>query len=398
MLAAACVCLASAAAAQTPKDVRRDAEVHLGALYLTPTFAIKEFGVDTNVFNSRDEKSDFTFTFAPRVRLWVPFGRRALMTTGVASDVVYYQRYGSERSINPDVTMRGEAFLGRVTPFLEAGYLRSRQRPNYEIDARSVREQKRLRAGVGVRLASKVTIEASAAHEALRYDADAKYNDVRLRETLNRTTTTTSIEARYAATPLTTFVLRAESDRDRFELSPLRDADSVTVLPGVELKPLALISGSAHVGIRRFEPTSLSLERFTGVVAAASLSYVLRGATKVTFTAERDLTYSYERLQPYYIVDGYGLTVRRQIVGPLDVTGGVQRHEYGYRDLVLPGEIVTDLDRVDVTRTWFGSVGYRLGGAMRAGFGTVYRSRGSSSTRSYGYSGYRFITTLDYEL
>jgi hypothetical protein len=134
------------------------------------------------------------------------------------------------------------------------------------------------------------------------------------------------------------------------------------------------------------------------VVAAASLSYVLRGATKVTFTAERDLTYSYERLQPYYIVDGYGLTVRRQIVGPLDVTGGVQRHEYGYRDLVLPGEIVTDLDRVDVTRTWFGSVGYRLGGAMRAGFGTVYRSRGSSSTRSYGYSGYRFITTLDYEL
>ena len=397
-LAVSCVCLASAGAAQTPEDVRRDAKVHLGALYLTPAFAIKEFGVDTNVFNSPDEKSDFTFTIAPRVDLWVPFGRRALLTTGVGSDVVYYQKYGSERSINPDVTVRGDAFLGRVTPFVEGGYLRSRQRPNFEIDVRSLRQEQTVRAGADVRVSSKLNLELDGELRTFRFDADAGLNDLNLREALNRTTTTRSIVVRYAATPLTTLVLRAESGRDRFEFSPLRDATSMRIVPGVEFKPAALVSGTAHVGVRRFQPESPSLEAFTGVVAASSLSYVFRGHTKVTVTADRDLTYSYERVQPYFVVDSYGLAVRRQIVGSFDVTAGLQRHRFSYRDLLLDGGTTADLDRVDVTRAWSASVGYRLGRSMRAGFGSVYRERDSNSSRLRRYEGFRFITTLDYEL
>ena len=68
---------ASVSAAQTPEEVRRDAQIHLGAVYLTPKYPMKEFGVDTNVFNNADEKRDFTFTFAPQADIWVPFGRRA---------------------------------------------------------------------------------------------------------------------------------------------------------------------------------------------------------------------------------------------------------------------------------------------------------------------------------
>jgi hypothetical protein len=393
----ACAFTAAAAVAQTPDEVRRDAQIHLGALYATPRVAVKEFGVDTNVFNAADAKRDFTFTLAPAAEVWVPFGRRGLLSTDVSAEVVYYQTYASERSINPGVRTRGDLFLGRLTPFLEAGYLRTRQRPDYEIDTRSLRQETHGKGGVGVRLFSKISVELDAGYTLLSFDDDASFNNVRLQETLNRTTRTAGVGARYAVTPLTTLVLRTETERSRFEFSPLRDSDSWKVVPGVEFEPRALISGSAHVGLRRFTPTDAALEPFSGLVARTSLSYTLQGTTKFTVTAARDLTYSYEHLQPYFVVATYGLTVRRQLVGPFDVTARVQRDRYTYRDLLFPGTPAADAQRVDTMRAWAASLGYRVGRSMRAGIGAMHRSRWSSSVRLRDYSGLRLITTLDYD-
>lgn len=393
----ACVLTTAPVVAQMPDEVRRDAQIHLGPFYATPRLAVKEFGVDTNVFNNATEQRDFTFTLRPAADVWVPFGRRGLVTTEASTEVVYYQVYASERSINPGVRTRGELFLGRLTPFIEGGYLRTRQRPEQEVDARSLRRETQAAAGVRVRLFSKVSVELDARHKAISYDEDASFNNVRLQETLNRRTHTTGVSARYAMTPLTTLVLRGESERSRFALSPLRNSDSWKVVPGVEFEPVALVSGSAHVGVKRFTPTDAALEGFSGVVARSTLSYTLQGATKFTVTAARDLTYSYERLQPYYVVASYGFTVRRQITGPFDATASVQRDRYTYRDLLLPGAPAADGQRVDRTRGWAGSVGYRLGSSMRAGIGVLHRSRTSSSLRFREYSGLRLITTLDYD-
>jgi hypothetical protein len=397
LLACAAGCVAATAAAQTPADVRRDAQIRLGPVYASPRFAIEELGVDSNVFNNAEEKRDFTFTVAPAASIWVPFGQRALFTADVGADVVYYQQYASERSIDPGVRLRGDVFIGRTTPFVEIGYLRTRQRPNFEVDVRSLREERDLRAGVDVRLFSKVSVELNAGYRPVTFGQDARFNDVSLRETLNRTSTTAALVARYAATPLTTVMLTTEATRDRFELSPLRNADSLRIVPGVELNPRALISGSAHVGFRRFAPLNGALEPFTGLVASTSLSYTLRGTTKVTVTASRDITYSYERVQPYFVVASVGLAVRRQIVGPIDVSAAVQRETYRYRDLLLPGATAADLDRVDRLFAWSGSVGYRIGRNMRAGMGTAYRARQSNSARLRDYEGFRVITTVDYD-
>jgi hypothetical protein len=386
------------AAAQDATDPRAAAQVHLGPVYMTPRLAVREFGVDTNVFNNADAKRDFTTTLAPHADLWVPFGRRGLLTTGATLDLVYYQTYASERSVNPDVSLRGDLFLNRIAPFAEATYLNSRQRPNFEIDVRSRREERALRAGVGVHVGPKLSFELAARRGDVVYDADAVYNDTNLRETLNRRSGSASASVRYAVTPLTTIVVRAEGGNDRFALSPLRDSDSMRVMPGVEFKPLALISGSAFVGVRRFTPLSTGLEPFHGTVANAALNYTLLGSTRFTVTAERDVTYSYERLQPYFVVDGYGLTVRRQIVGRTDLTAAVQNYRYTYRDLLVGDATPTDLDRVDATRTWSASLGYRLGQGTRVGIGMLYRQRQSNSNRFRDYQGFRLISTVDYEL
>ena len=398
LLLACSVFVAHAASAQTQPDPRSEAKVHLGPVYLTPALAVKEFGVDTNVFNNDRPQRDFTFTLAPHVDVWVPFARRGLLTTSVTTDLVYYQQYASERSIDPELKVRGDLFLNRITLFAEPSYLRSRQRLNYEVDARAQREERQLRAGGTVRVTPKLSVEIAGQQSTTEFGADETFNDVSLRETLNSTTSGVSATVRHKATPYTTLALRAHVATDRFEFTPLRDSDSMRIMPGVEFNPRALVSGTAYVGVRRFQPKSEALQPFSGVVMAASLSYTLLGSTRFLFTANRDVTYSYEPSQPYFVVDGYGMTVSRQLVGRTDITAGVDRHTYGYRDLLLPGALPVDQGRVDVTRTWLTTFGYRVGRSMRVGVGGAYRERRSSSTLIHDYNGFRFISTIDYGL
>jgi hypothetical protein len=396
-LPALCASLMTGAALAQTVNPREEARAHLGPFYYTPRIAVHDFGVDTNVFNNADAKRDFTITLAPRARVWVPAGRRALMSATLGSDVVYYHTYTSERSVNPEFTVRGEVFLGRVTPFAETAYLSTRQRPNFEIDARSRREQRAWLGGVNLRVTPKLTVEVAGRQMSVDFAADATFNDINLRETLNRETQRASATARHELTPLTTIVLKAEAGRERFAFSPLRDANTVGVIPGVEFNPRALISGTAYVGFRRFSPKSPLLETFSGVVANASLRYTLLGSTQFTFTAERDVTYSYERVQPYFVVDGYGLSVRRQLIGRTDLTVGAQRFKYGYRNLLLTGSLAEDLGRVDLTRVLSVSFGYRLGRDVRFGIGTAYRERETTSQRFRNYRGARFATSIDYD-
>src|SRR5262249_40999792 len=51
--------------------------VRIGPLWINPTVAMTNIGVDNNVFNEPDDqdpKSDFTFTLSPAVDLWLRVG------------------------------------------------------------------------------------------------------------------------------------------------------------------------------------------------------------------------------------------------------------------------------------------------------------------------------------
>ena len=82
------------------------------------------------------------------------------------------------------------------------------------------------------------------------------------------------MQLRYALTPLTTFVVDTDFGRDRFELTNLRDADSLGSCPGSSSSRLALISGRVFVGYRQFEPLTEELPDYSGVVAAVDAAYI----------------------------------------------------------------------------------------------------------------------------
>jgi len=121
----------SPGSSQAVEEVRRQYRMHAGPLYINPGILLKELGVDSNVFNQAgDQKSDFTFTITPKADIALPFARRGLLRTTAAVDGVYYATYASERSLDPQVIVRGEAYANRLTVFAQGAYLNTRQRPN----------------------------------------------------------------------------------------------------------------------------------------------------------------------------------------------------------------------------------------------------------------------------
>ena len=373
--------------------------MHAGPFYVEPAILLKELGVDTNVFNQAgDTNADFTMVVAPQAAVAVPFANRALVKSLLGTDLVYYAQYASERSVDPQAAVRAEFYAGRLTFFVDESYLNTRERLNYSIDLRARHLQNDLSGGVAFRATTRLTVEAAASSGRIRFDGDEYFNGQRLKETLDRDTQVFSVTARHRRNGLTTIGLRYENQTDRFPLSPVRDTDSFRVMPGVELRPRALLNGSAWVGYRRFDPKAAVLPSQAGLVSQLALSYTLLGATMFGVTYDRDYQFSYEALTPYFVDNSVGVFVRRAIGARADVRGNVARHRYAYQPL-LTDPILAGLaaDRVDTTDNYGVNVGYRLKRQTRAGVGLSYWTRDSTGLDFRNYTGLRIGLTMNHE-
>ena len=102
-------------------------------------------------------------------------------------------------------------------------------------------------------------------------------------------------------TPLTTLSLTTTVHRDRFDQSPARDADSVQIAPGVKFDPAAFVGGSLAIGYKRFDPANPALQSFSGLVAEGSLGCTIVDRAHLDLTVKRDVQYSFEVSEPYYL-------------------------------------------------------------------------------------------------
>ena len=86
---------------------------------------------------------------------------------------------------------------------------------------------------------------------------------------------------RYRLTPLTTVGADVEQDRSEFVDAAERNSDGFRVMSVVEFQPLAAVSGSAHVGVRRRTFVDGTIPPFEGLVAGGDLSLHLAGTNPV---------------------------------------------------------------------------------------------------------------------
>jgi len=342
---------------------------------MTPRVELTNLGVDTNVFNEPNDanpKSDFTFTVTPSIDIWLRIGRSWLQTT-VREDLIWYQEFDSERSANTGYSMNWRMYLNRLHVIVTPDYLNTRERPGFEIDARSQRVEYGVRGDVEYSTFSKTFFAVNGSWRKVDFDQDAFYLGSSLAFQLNRTMAGAGVSIRHQLTPLTAISMNVGHTQDRFEFVPLRDSDSTTVSASVSLDPQALIKGTASVGYRNFQPVAGSVPGYEGATALGSLSYTLLGMTRFSVEFKRDVNYSYDVNQPYYLEAGVSGSIAQQVFGPFDAVGRVGASRLAYRDRA--GADVAVADRVDRVRNYGGGIGYHMNRDLRLGFNIDHWSR-----------------------
>jgi hypothetical protein len=378
-----------------PASVR----VRIGPLSMNPTISLTNLGVDRNVFNEPEDqnpKKDFTATITPATDLWLHAGRTWITGT-IREDIVWFQKYASERAVNNAYTVGWRVPLNRVNFNVGGSRRTARERPGFEIDARSQHTATGYNGLAEVQALSKTFFGVTASRQKEDYAQDAvifgNSLNYSLKYELNRVTTDVGLTIRHKVTPLTTITLAGTRSQDRFDFSSLRDSNSTAVTASVSFDPLALIKGSATVGYRNFHPLEPGLEDFKGTTAAVNLSYVALGTTRFSASITRDVQYSYDINQPYYVQTGVSGSIAQQLFGPFDVIGRAGAAVLAYRDRA--GALVEISNRVDRNRTYGVGIGYHMGRDLRLGF-NVDEDRRISDVSQRQYRNLRIGTSITY--
>jgi len=384
------------AAAQDSSPQTTDARRQFGVLAFTPTLSLT-MGTDSNVFNdSVDPKSDFTTTVRPEVNTWLRLGPGRLSGHS-ALDLMYFREFKNERSVNGQTTLRFELPLIRFKPYLAGSLLNTRQRSSFEIDARARRVENSILVGADIHLRSQTTAVLAAQRSRINFDADSAFLGTRLREVLNRDVENVSASVRHALTPLTTLVVTAGVQRDRFEFMASRNSRSLRVTPGVEFARFALITGKAYVGFCKFDTSDVGTPRYTGTVASIDLGSTLRGSTRLAVRADRDVVFSFDVRTPYYVLTGVSGSITQRITEQWDVVAWAGRQRFAYRaggGTALPD----DFGRPSSAVQYGAGIGYWIGRSFRFGLNADYARRESQSDNLRNAMGFRLNSSITYGL
>jgi hypothetical protein len=391
---------ASAQDAMTPMDRERDpselARFRFGPLRLTPSISLTNLGLDTNVFNdSNDAKEDTTGALGPAALMWMHMGR-SLITAKVAAEYLYFDQYANQRAWNQSHRLKWEVPVGRFVPFVTGTYTNTKNRMGYEIDSRVRQKEQSVGLGTEYQLSSQWLLVMAASRGLLAYDRRESTLAEDLSTSLDRWTNTERLQARYRLTTLTTFVVNAEAVQDRFVYDEIRNANSIAVLPGFEMKPSALIAGRINVGYRNFSPLREVIPSFRGPVASVDATFIARG-TRLELKAGRDLTYAYQTNNPFYTLTDVTLMLTERFSQKWDVVLQAGRQTLDYA--VIKTALLTTDPQYDRIHQYGVGIGYRLGPTMRIGIDGIYaRRRSTNPSGQRDFEGARIAASATYGL
>lgn len=378
-------------AQESALDPVKSARLHLGYLGVTPGIGLTNLGVDNNVFNETGSpKRDFTFTVQPSLNLWM-HTKRGLLSINGRLGFVHFNSYKSESSIGAFSDALYEYEFTRFKPFVSFSGLDSRERPGFEIDARVRRFENTLHAGLQARVASKSNIEIVIRRQTTSYAGSATFLGQRLQDALGRTLLAMDTNWRQRLTPLTMLVIAGSHETERFQFSPFRNSDSLRLKAGFELGQFALIRGTAFIGYRNLKAVHGGrLPPFSGITSEVNVSYTAPTQTRLSAGTTRDVQYSFQIVDPYFLQTGWNVALAQRVIGhwELRFSGGQERLAYRTTD-------TSRMPPVDRINHHGGGVGYQIGSGMSAGF-TIESSYRQSSTSSRRYQAMRSFGSVTY--
>ena len=371
---------------------REDAPIVLGPVSLYPSIRVIDTGIDENVFNeSSNPKEDFTMTVSSRVLTSLRMGLNQFLFSA-GGDYVWFEDYASERSTNANYAARFNFSASRFKPFLGWEYLTTRVRATQEIDERARRIEQLVTSGADFDLTQRTALTFSAKWAETTFADNEAFRGTELDVALNDRARSFSAGAKYAVTPLTTVSVTGNYIHDEFPGSPFRDSKSYSITPSVEFAPEATIRGRFTAGYQVFLPQDPELSKNRGLIMEGRLNWVVMGGTTFDLVVGRNVNYSYQASQPYYLQDGGRLTVTQRVVGPVSLQGTADHQRLAYH--WQKGAAPLDQDRVDTADIWIGGVLVSMGRGFNALIGVEKTRRNSPEDATFNYNRTRLLTNV----
>jgi hypothetical protein len=361
---------------------------------LSPTIRLTA-GWDDNIFraNTADNPiGDFVTTVSPDVQASFRVSRLRVSGRGEV-DFIRFRKVSEINSIDILTNARVELPLGRLTPYFGGDWTNTRHRRNFEIDLPVRQVDSSWNAGVDLRLSAKTSIGVTRRQSRVDYKGDTNYLGSDLAQYLGATAAITGAEFRYSLTPFTTVGADIEQDRTEFEIATERDSEGFLLASVIEFRPLALVSGSARLGIRRRTFIDGNAPSYRTVVTRFDLAYTLLGRTRFVVTGQRDLSYSYRADQRDYLPTGVELAVNHRVANAWDVRGALGQYRLIYGLGVPDGPLSSRSERVLAYRWGFG---YHIE-KMIVGFEVSRETRTSDFTVNRDYEATRIASSVSYD-
>jgi hypothetical protein len=361
----------------------------LGPVLVNPRFTVPEIGRDSNAFNDATApKDDFIVKFVPEIDFFSDLGVLRVSVRS-SSTFTYFHRYESERSVAEQLRGRVTARLSRFRPWVGAANVRSNERTS-EIDARATRVDREVAAGVHFDVSPLAALTVAANRVAVRFDGDEVFRDTALATALDRNSDTVSASLKFQATPFTALTFRGYTSKDTFDFAAGRDSRAQGGDVEVSFGPEAVIRGRLGVGFRRQESDDPTVSTFQGITARGGITTVLVWHAILGVDYVRDVQYSFDRNEGYYLENGVNLVYTQRIGGPFDVQGRISRQGLDYT--------ATDIGtgRTDVQWTYHGGIGYSLESGSRFGISYEFADRESALTDRQ-FSRRRLFGSFSYE-
>lgn len=388
---------ASLAAAPVEAQIiapREVAQIEFGTLALYPTLQILDAGIDDNVFNvPLAPQRDYTMTVASRVLSVLRLGSNELLFQA-GNDYVWFNESTSERSNNMQYATRFNMSASRFKPYIGVEYVRTRVRRSPEIDARARRVDRNVLGGMAFEVSPRTALTASVRLDDTNYAEGERFRNVALDAALNRSGRGADAGVRYAITPLTTLSVTAGYEEQEFKESHIRDLTRYTVGPTLEFSPEASIRGRVVTAFELFRPEDPALDERLGLAYQALLNWSLFGRTTFDLGSGRNISYSYQDTEPYYLLNNVRLLVTQPLPGWFELYGGYDWQHMAYRWRLDADVTSSASDRVDTLATATGGFGMRLGQAFHMKVGVEKTRRRSVEDALQNFKRMRILTTV----
>jgi len=248
----------------------------LGPFRLFPGLSLRNVGYDDNVFFESAPKPDYTGTFSPDLRIYLPVGGTILLFGSANPEYTYYVHEPTRRSFDFSWTGGLKALL--LSRFVLTGEYRDeshRRRLSSEVGALVTDSSRGWDAGLSFETANRTVFGLSAFRHDVSYEAYSPDPEgVTLSDALNRTEMGGRAEINYRAFYQGYLFLGFEATDYAFQSPAMawRNATGRRIYAGLRFPVGASIEGLLSLGYKQFRPEAEGQASFSGFVGSANVS------------------------------------------------------------------------------------------------------------------------------